>query len=61
MQFIIHVSTLIDNKGRIVQVREKKPESYCKWNLSGGHLEMGEELIAGAEREIREEPGMIIL
>ena len=60
MQFIIHVSTLIDNKGEIVLVREKKPESYGRWNLPGGHLEFGEKLITGAQREIIEEIGQAL-
>jgi len=38
-------------------VQERKPGSHGKWNLPGGHLELGERLVAGAEREVREELG----
>lgn len=58
MQFIIHVSCLIESDGRLLLVREGKPECRGKWNLPGGHLEPGEELAAGAAREVREETGL---
>lgn len=60
MNFVVHVSTLIERNGKILFVREKKPQAYGKYNLPGGHLELGEEIIAGAKREVMEEVGFAV-
>ena len=53
--FIIHVNTLIvNNLQEILLVTERKPQNRYKLNLPGGHLELGEELVKGAQREARE-------
>ncbi len=57
MEFIIHVSVLLTWEGRVAMVCEGKPQSRGKWNLPGGHLELGEGLVAGAKRELLEETG----
>ncbi|HWR43065.1 NUDIX domain-containing protein [Sporomusa sp.] len=57
MDFVVHVSTLIEREGKILFVREKKPQAYGKYNLPGGHLELGEDVVAGAKREVNEEVG----
>ena len=57
-QFILHVSVLAEHDGRTAMVREGKPGSHGKWNLPGRHLELGEGLVAGAARELREETGL---
>jgi ADP-ribose pyrophosphatase YjhB (NUDIX family) len=60
-RFIIHVNCLITNKDQqILLVRERKPESFGKLNLPGGHLEIGERLIDGIIRECREEVALDI-
>jgi len=56
MKFVIHVNTLItDEQNQILLVNEKKELISNKLNLPGGHLEIGEELAAGAKREAIEE------
>lgn len=60
MDFVVHVSTLIERNGKILFVREKKPQAYGKYNLPGGHLELGEDIIAGAKREVKEEVGFAV-
>jgi ADP-ribose pyrophosphatase YjhB (NUDIX family) len=60
MDFVVHVSTLIERNGKILFVREKKPQAYGKYNLPGGHLELGEDIIAGAKREVKEEVGFCV-
>lgn len=60
MDFVIHVSTLIERNGKYLFVREKKPQAYGKYNLPGGHLELGEPIADGAKREVREEVGFAV-
>lgn len=61
MNFVIHVNTLITNdKKQILLVKEKKEKVFNKLNFPGGHLEFGEELVAGARREAMEEVGVEI-
>lgn len=53
--FKIFVSVAIRDGDRVLLVQEGKAGSYGKWNLPGGHLELGETLQQGAIREVREE------
>lgn len=53
-QFVIHVSVLIEANDQILMVQEE----YGQWNLPGGHLNLGEGLLAGAIREVQEETGL---
>ena len=60
MAFIIHVSTVIAHDVRVLLVREAGPQVGGKWNLPGGHLDLGEALLDGARRETREETGLAV-
>jgi 8-oxo-dGTP diphosphatase len=61
MQFLIHVSAVIlDKRGRILLVKENKLATRNKWNFPGGHLNPGEELVAGVMREAKEETNLNI-
>lgn len=60
MEFIIFVSTVIVKGGKILMIRERKPDYYGLFNLPGGHLEYGEDIIAGAKREVREEVDLLV-
>jgi len=56
MNFIIHVNNFIVNQyQQILLVKEKKELSYSKYNLPGGHLNIGEYIEHGAIREAKEE------
>jgi ADP-ribose pyrophosphatase YjhB (NUDIX family) len=58
MTRLVHVSTIIQESGRILLVQEAKPENRGLWNLPGGHLEENETLKQGALREVFEETGL---
>ena len=54
-RILIHVSTIALLGEHVLLVQESKPENHGKWNLPGGHLEVGESLVSGAKREFFEE------
>jgi len=58
MAILIHVSTVLQRQDHFLLVQEKKPENYGRWNLPGGHLEVGETIQRGALREVLEETGL---
>lgn len=53
----IIVGGLIEKGGKYLLVQEAKEKCYGKWNLPAGRLDANETLMAGAEREIKEECG----
>lgn len=61
IKFEIVVSSVIERDGKFLLVQEKKhPEREedphaGKWNLPGGSLELNEDLLKCAEREVKEE------
>lgn len=57
MKTIIHANCVVAYGDQILLVREK--EGF--WNLPGGHLNFGEELIDGVRREVWEETGLIVM
>lgn len=57
MAILIHVSVAIQKHDWILLVQEQKQENHGRWNLPGGHLELGETVQDGALCEVREEPG----
>jgi 8-oxo-dGTP diphosphatase len=50
----------MDKRGRILLVKENKQATRGKWNFPGGHLNPGEELVAGVIREAKEETNLNI-
>ena len=61
MARLVHVSTVIQEVGRILLVQEAKQENRERWNLPGGHLEENETLYQGALREVFEETGLHVV
>jgi ADP-ribose pyrophosphatase YjhB (NUDIX family) len=61
MTRLIHVSTIIQDAGRILLVQEAKQQNRELWNLPGGHLEEDETLHQGALREVFEETGLHVV
>jgi 8-oxo-dGTP diphosphatase len=56
----IIVGCIVVKGDSFVLVQEAKKSVYGKWNLPLGHLEEGEDIIAGAIRESQEETGLKI-
>ncbi len=60
---VVQKALVIDPEGRILIIRRSDTDTRrpLQWDLPGGQLDDKEELIAGVEREIREETGLIPL
>lgn len=58
MKHRIAAGMIVENEGRILMVRHCKPGVYDFWVAPGGGAEPGEDLLATARREVREESGI---
>lgn len=58
---VVQKALVVDPEGCILIMRRSNTDTRrpLQWDLPGGQLDGGEELIAGVEREIREETGLI--
>lgn len=55
----VGVGCLVWKDGQVLLIRRGKPPGYGEWSLPGGSQELGETLFAAAEREVREETGIV--
>ncbi len=57
-QPIVGVGGVIISNGRALLIKRGSPPLEGQWSIPGGLLEIGETLIEGVRRELREETGM---
>jgi 8-oxo-dGTP diphosphatase len=57
---IVGVGAVIIHEHRVVLAKRGSPPLQGEWSLPGGVVELGETLRAAAEREAREETGLIV-
>jgi 8-oxo-dGTP diphosphatase len=53
-------AAILDDQGRLLLVRRRRPPEALHWGLPGGKLDWGESARACVEREILEELGLVI-
>jgi 8-oxo-dGTP diphosphatase len=57
---LVGVGAVVVHEGRVLLVRRGREPLRGKWSLPGGLLELGESLIEGVVREVREETGLTV-
>jgi 8-oxo-dGTP diphosphatase len=57
---LVGVGAVVVDEGRVLLVRRGTEPLRGEWSLPGGLLEVGESLIAGVVREVREETGLTV-
>ena len=60
MQHRISAGAIVEEEGRILLVRHRRPQRYDFWVAPGGGVKEAEELRVAAVREVREESGLEI-
>ncbi len=61
MNHRISAGALVENNGRLLLVRHRKQGAYDFWVAPGGGVQGAESLITAAEREVREETGLVVV
>jgi 8-oxo-dGTP diphosphatase len=57
---LVGVGAIIVHRGQVVLVKRGRAPLLGEWSIPGGLLETGETLRQGAEREAREETGLVV-
>jgi mutator protein MutT len=57
---LVGVGAVIVEQGRVLLVRRGTEPMLGQWTLPGGLLEVGEPLLAGVVREVKEETGLTV-
>jgi len=57
---LVGVGAVVVHEGRVLLVRRGSEPLKGHWTLPGGLLELGESLVEGAVREVREETGLVV-
>jgi ADP-ribose pyrophosphatase YjhB (NUDIX family) len=57
---LVGVGAVVVDEGRVLLVRRGTEPLKGHWSLPGGLLELGEPLLAGVVREVREETGLTV-
>ena len=57
---LIGVGAVVVDEGRVLLVRRAREPLKGHWTLPGGLLELGESVVDGVAREVREETGLIV-
>lgn len=57
---LVGVGAVIVRAGKVVLVKRGRAPLLGEWSIPGGLLELGETLRGGAEREAREETGLVV-
>ncbi len=57
-QPLVGVGGVVIDRGRALLIRRGKEPLKGEWSIPGGMLEVGEELVEGVRRELKEETGV---
>jgi ADP-ribose pyrophosphatase YjhB (NUDIX family) len=57
---LVGVGAVVVDRGRVLLIRRGTEPLKGQWSLPGGMLELGESLVAGVVREVREETGLAV-
>src|SRR5579872_1389322 len=57
---LVGVGGVVIDRGRTLLIRRGHEPLKGEWSIPGGMLELGEELTAGVQRELKEETGLLV-